>query len=218
MYESLSRLIASIGETFHYTITFVFFMIVLINIISLTLVTVNMGVSSSNTNAATAKNLMISAQVIAYVGIASILVFLGVAYSYSSKQEDKSYYDYAFSYTGADDVYMMMRIVTFSILMFISIVVSALCFAAAEELNNSDDPSQYTDQYNTCRDLGRMFFLHFVLFSSIQGIGYIVQIFRGKNGSSNNKEIEEEEKEKERREKKVKPPSKASFDWFIPIY
>lgn len=167
----------AIFMTIHYMITLIFFFIVLVNIVSLTIVTLSMGVSSSDTSAVNAKNLMISAQVIAYVGIAAILVFFGVAYSYSGKESTKVYYDTAMSYTGATDVYMLMRIVSFSILMFISIVVSALCLAATKEIDNSDDPSQYTDQYNTCKELGRMFFLHFVLFTTIQGCSYIYQMF-----------------------------------------
>lgn len=164
-------------STIHYMITFIFFFIILVNIVSLTIATLNMNVSSDDINAVTAKNLMIAAQVIAYVGELLILFFIGFAYSYSGKEETKAYYNKAMEYTGTNDVYVLIRVVSFSILMFISIIVSALCLAAAKEINLSDDPDQYTDQYNVCQDLGRMFFLHFVLFSSIQGGSYIYQLF-----------------------------------------
>ena len=164
-------------STIHYMITFIFFFVILVNIISLTIATLNMNVDSNDTNAVNAKNLMIAAQVIAYLGEFLILIFAAVAYAYSGKEETKSYYNIAMSYTGSSDVYVLIRIVSFSILMFISIIVSALCLAAAKEINLSDDPSQYSNQYSICQELGKMFFIHFVLFTIIQGGSYVYQLF-----------------------------------------
>lgn len=169
-------------STVHYIITMIFFLTVLMNIISLTMATINMSVNSSDTNAVTARDLMISAQVITYIGILVIFVFLGISYSYSDTKNDNSYYATAMSYTGTKDIYSMMRFITFSILMFISVVVSALCLAAAKEIDKSDDPSQYNDQYNLCKEMGRMFFLHFVFFSTLQGGSYVYKLLYN-NGS-----------------------------------
>lgn len=187
MTSDLSEVVFS---SIHYTITFIFFIVILVNVISLTLSTINMSVSSSDTNAVTAKNLMIAAQAIAYFGLGSILLFVGFAYFYSGKEENKEYYDLAMTYTGSSDIYIMMRVIVFSILMFISIVVSALCLAAAKQIDLSDDPSQYTSQYNLCKELGVMFFLHFAIFSIIQGGSYMAKIFY----STNNIKIKPEQK------------------------
>lgn len=161
----------------HFVITIIFFFLILINIISLTMSTVNMNVPSSDIDATTAKNLMISAEVITYAGLLIILIFLGVTYSYSS-HKTANYYEKMMGLTGAEDIYTAMRVVTFSILMFISIVVSALCLEAANYISKSDNSDEYTDQYNLCKDLGRMFFIHFVVFSSIQGVSYIYEIYK----------------------------------------
>lgn len=161
-------------DTFHYVITFIFFLLILINIISLTIGTINMKVNSNDENAVTAKNLMISACVITYVFLLLILIFLGICYSYRSYDtpETRSNYEKLMKTTGGSSLYMSMRIVTFSILMFISLVVSALCLEAANYISKSDDPSQYDEQYNLCKELGRLFMVHFILFTTIQFIGY----------------------------------------------
>lgn len=164
-------------DTFHYVITFIFFILILVNIISLTIGTVNMKVNSSDENAVTAKNLMISACVITYVFLLLIFIFLGICYSYRSYDtpETRSSYEKLMNTTGGESLYMSMRIVTFSILMFISIIVSALCLEAANYIDKSDDPDQYNDQYNLCKELGKMFLMHFILFTFIQGCGYAKQ-------------------------------------------
>jgi hypothetical protein len=160
----------------HYLITLIFFFLILINIISLTITTINMNVPPGDTDGTTAKNLMISAQVITYVGLLTVLIFLGVTYSYSS-HKTSNYYEQMMGLTGGENVYAAMRIVTFSILMFISLIVSALCLSAANYISMSNYSSQYTDQYNICIDLGKMFMIHFILFSSIQGASYIYQYY-----------------------------------------
>lgn len=164
-------------STVHYIITVIFFFLILINIVTLTIGTINMNVPSSDTNAVTAKNLMISACVITYVFLLLILIFLGVCYSYSSYDtpETRTYYQQLTKTTGGEDLYMSMRIVTFSILMFVSLIVSALCLEAANYIDKSEDPSKYSDQYNLCKDMGRMFMVHFIFFSTAQLISYSYQ-------------------------------------------
>ena len=164
-------------DTVHYIITLIFFLLILFNIISLTIGTVNMTVSSSDENAVTAKNLMTAACVITYVFLLLIFIFLGICYSYRSYDtpETRSSYEKLMNTTGGETLYTSMRIVTFSILMFISLIVSALCLEAANYIDKSDDPSQYSDQYNLCKELGKMFFVHFILFTGIQLLGYAKQ-------------------------------------------
>lgn len=173
----------------HYLITFIFFFIILINVVILTMSIMSMDVLSSDTNAIKAKNLMITAVSIAYIGEFLILVFLGVGYAYQSNKtkEVTEYYDTLLKSTGGKTINEAMRIVSFSILMFISLVVSALCFEAAKYISESDDPSQYNDQYNTCQKLGEMFLLHFALFTAIQGASYISQLYQ--NDKETNKKF-----------------------------
>lgn len=198
-------------STLHYAITLLFFFVVLVNIISLTISTFNMSVPSNDTYGNNAKNLMITAQVISYIGLVSILSF--AYYAYSVKEQD--YLKQDMLMTGASNVYEMMRIVTFSILMFVSIVVSVLCLSASYEIEKSEYSSEYGNQNQLCKELGRMFFLHFILFTSIQGFSYLYQIFYengtiktspGKitSGRDIKKESENKEKQKAELEKKQK--------------
>lgn len=163
----------------HYIVTLIFFILILSNIIALTKATINMSVNSDDENAKKAKELMGTACIIAYVGDLLIILFLILAYSYRSYNTDdvKSYYDKIMNLTGGENLYAAMRIVVFSILMFISVVVSALCLDAAKYINISDDPEQYNDEYNLCKSLGSLFMLHFIIFTTIQGISYVYQLF-----------------------------------------
>ena len=169
----------TIFSSIHYIITLIFFLVILVDIVKLTISTINMSVDSDNENAVIAKNFMIAASAITYIGELIIILFLLIAYSYQSYEtpDIKNYYETLKGITGAENLYVALRIVAFSILMFISIVVSALCYEALHYIDISDDPSEYTDQYNVCKEITRLFFLHFVLFSSIQGVAYIYQLF-----------------------------------------
>lgn len=164
-------------DTVHYVTTFIFFLLILTNIIALTIGTFNMEVNSDDENAVTAKNLMTAAYVITYVFLLLILIFLGICYSFRSYEspEAKSAYDKLMKKTGGENIFMSMRIVTFSILTFISLLASALCLQAATYIEKSDDPDQYDEQYNLCRELGKAFMTHFIIFSIIQICGYIKQ-------------------------------------------
>lgn len=165
----------------HYLITFILFCFILINTISLTIGTANMDVPSSDTNGMTAKNLMVSAEVITFVGLLTIIIFLIAAYSYSSNKNSTTYYEKMMGLTGTEDLYVAMRILTFSMLMFISIVDSALLLEAANYISMSDDPSAYNDEYNLCKHLGDVFFVHFIFFSCIQGISWFSEFYSGKS-------------------------------------
>lgn len=169
----------TIFSSIHYVIVVIFFFVILVNILSLTLTTYNMDVSTTNENAVTAKNLMIAANVITYLGEILIVLFVIITYSYQSYQskELKSYYDELFNVAGSENLYIATRVVAFSMLMIISVIVSSLCLEAANYISMSDDPSEYTDQYNICNEIGKLFFVHFILFTSIQGVAYIYQLF-----------------------------------------
>jgi ABC-type uncharacterized transport system permease subunit len=168
-----------IFSSFHYLILLIFFIIIFVNTIYLTISTLNMDVSSNNESAIEAKNLMVTAVLISYVADLIILSILGGAYyyQYSNPIESKKYSKELIDMTGAEDIYVAIRIIIFSILMFISVVIASLCFDAAVQILNTEDPSQYNNQYNTCLDIGKLFTFHFVLFSILQGSVYIYQIF-----------------------------------------
>lgn len=173
-----------IFSTIHYIITLIFFLIVFFNILSLTKTTINMDVDSSDKNAKTAKDLMISAISIGYLGELIIIIFLIVVNIYSSNQDDltRSYYDKLMGTTGAENLYAAMRIISFSILMFISLVIAVLCKEAANNIDSSNDPSKYEKEYDECITLAEMFFAHFVMFTIIQGIAYLYQLFYNDGG------------------------------------
>lgn len=140
-----------------------------------------MNINSSDTYAQNAKSLMIMAQVVSYVCLFSVAFFDIYLYMNSEKEQIKALYNQLGksykSYKSPSDNYTILRIITFSTLMFVSIVVAALCFAASKEIETSQDSSMYGNQYTLCKDLGRLFFLHFMLFTIIQGFSYIYQIF-----------------------------------------
>ena len=168
-----------IFSSFHYVILLIFFIIIYVNIIYLTISLLNMDVLPNDENAVEAKNLMATAVLISYAAGILIFAILGGAYyyQYSNPIESKTYSKELVDITGAEDIYVAIRIIIFSILMFISVVVATLCFDAAAKILDSPDPSQYNNQYNTCLDLAKLFTFHFVLFTTLQGAIYIYQIF-----------------------------------------
>lgn len=161
----------------HYIITLIFFFLIFINIITLTFGTVNMNVPLNDNNLITAKNLMISSEVITYIGLFIILIFLGVTYSYIS-YKTPNYVDKLIGLTGGESIYEAMRIVTFSILMFISLIVSSLCLEASNYISKSDNFNNYKDQYNLTKDIGRLFMVHFILFTTVQGFSYLYSMYK----------------------------------------
>lgn len=167
-----------IFSSFHYILTLMFFTIILVNIVYLTIGIVNMDVSSGDSNAETAKSLMIAAITISYIVNLLILIFLGVCYNYKSydTKNSRNYYEQLMKKTGGENLYAAMRITVFSTLMFVSLIVSSLCYEATQYINKSEDPSKYQKQYNLCRDTSRLFMEHFILFTVIQGSIYIYQL------------------------------------------
>lgn len=163
--------------TIHYILTVVFFFMILVDLISLTSTTINMNVCSADEHAKTAKNLMISSLVLGYVSLLTIAIFIIICYWYSSSKTSLTYYETLMGYTGAENTYALVRIVTFSILMFISIVISSLCIAAAKEIDLSSDSDKYKKQYNVCYEMGKMLMLHFLVFTAIQGSVYLYKFY-----------------------------------------
>lgn len=164
-------------NTVHYFITLIFFVLILVNIINLTKGTLNMNVPSDDPNGLKAKELMTAAEVITYISLLIILIFITVTYLYASNKET-TYYENVMKLSGGENIYAAMRIITFSILMFISILVSGLCFEAAKYITKSNDPENYSEQYNLCITLGTLFFAHFIVFTSIQGFSYVYQYLK----------------------------------------
>lgn len=160
----------AIFNTLHYFITLVFAIFILYFTIELTIAILDMNVSSSDTYATTAKNLMISAVVISYFFYLCIAIGLVVAYNYSyfSPKTVKYVDDNIKSFTFADSSYVGLRILVFSCLMFVSIIMAILAYAAAYEISLSENSADYTYQYNVDRELARDFTLHAIIFALIQ--------------------------------------------------
>ena len=171
-------------STVHYMITLIFFIMILGDILGLLRTTYNMKPLDSNTE--TAQNLMYSAVGIGLGGELLIIIFVIFTYMYSSSKNETtiSYYDKLMGNTGAENLYEAMRIVSFSILMFISIVIAALCFESVQYINSSSLSSSFTKEINECKLIAETFTLHFVLFTSIQFIFYIYQLLYS-NGTVN---------------------------------
>jgi len=166
-------------SSFHYMIAVIFFLVVLMNTLYLTQATVRMNVDSSDTNAVKAKNLMIGACAVSYFGDLLILCLLIGSYWYNSYRPDEAdkYSKQIMSTTGGKDIYTAIRILIFSTLMIVSLIVGGLCLDAANYINKSDDPSQYNTEYNLCKDIGQMFMLHFIVFTLLQGVVSVGKLF-----------------------------------------
>lgn len=133
-----------------------------------------MKIVDSDSYGETAKNLLISSVVISYVGDLFIIGLLGISYAYV---KNENYNKNLMKYTGGEDKFVAVRIMIFSILMFVSLVVGSLCLAASREIELSEYSDQYTDQYNQAVEIAKMFLLHFILLTTIQGFVYIYQLF-----------------------------------------
>lgn len=161
----------------HYILTFILFAAILVNIINLTIATIDMKVNKNDQNAVTAKDIMISAEVITYSFLFMIIIFLMISYSYAS-YGGSEYKDKLLDKIGGENIFIAIRIIVFSILTFLSVVISALCLSAARYISISDNPEQYDEQYNLCDQIGKALLFRFIIFASIQGIVYIYQLFR----------------------------------------
>lgn len=174
MRKEEESIVNSYIEGVHFTLCFMFFMITLIFTLELTYSLINMD-SSDNEDIQTAKNIMTSAVVISFAMLILIVcIVLGVGY-YAKNSTDKydNISEYLNNKTGGHNIYISVRIIIFSILMFTSVILSALCFGAAGEIDNSGYKNEYEDQYNTCMDLGKTFITHFMIFTTAQ----IIAIF-----------------------------------------
>ena len=165
-------------KSFHYFVALIFFLVILVNTLYLTKAALNMSVSSGDTNAQKAKNLMIGGCAISYFGDLLILCIIAFAYYYNfyHPTEASDYSDKLMEKTGGENIYVAFRVIIFSILMIVSLLVGALCIEAANYIDKSDDPSQYNTEYNLCKDMGQMFMLHFMIFTILQGAGYLYKL------------------------------------------
>lgn len=164
----------SMYSAFHYMITVIFFIVVLINTIYLTKSIMGMSVDSSDENTVKAKNLMISACTISYIGDFLIALLVGFSYWYGS---NSSTIKNLMNTTGVDDIYVGIRIAIFSILMIVSLLVGSICISASKEIQKSSNESEYNSEKNLCKDIGQMFILHFMIFTLIQGGVTIWKLF-----------------------------------------
>lgn len=165
-------------STFHYVLCGMFFLFILVNIFSLSVGTFKMDVNQNDQNAVKAKQLMGAASIITIITLILIVIFCGVCVNYKNSEVPnvKSYYNGMLYATGEKDIYVAMRVIVFSILMFISLLDAALCLEASKLIGESDDPSQYDSENNLCKELSKFFLFHFALFSVVTVGGYLYQL------------------------------------------
>lgn len=164
------------SEGFHFVLCICFFLITLYFTIKLTKTLQSMPDVNGDENALTAKQLMTTAVTISYIFDLIIVCIIGYYLYAYHKDEELLKNSKVLEYTGSNSVYIGLRIMAFSLLMFLSLLLSSLCFSAADEILNSDDPSLYSNQYNECLDIGRDFMIHFIGFTCIGICGYIIKI------------------------------------------
>lgn len=174
-----NKTLNAIIEGFHFMICIMFFTITLVLTLKLTLSLVNMQVPEDDEHAITAKQLMTSAVVISYLfDFLIIFTVLGfIVYTSYHPEDYMNESDKIKQKTGAKNIYVGFRVIIFSLLMLLSIIMSSLCFAASLEIEDSNDPGKYTDQYNSCKELGQTFMLHFIIFTFAQGAIYLFKGF-----------------------------------------
>lgn len=167
----------SFTEGVNFMLCTIFFLITLVFTIQLTDSIVNMADTNGDTNAENAKNLMISAVTFSYIIDFFIIITFLSFYTYSVTQPDKynSTQEKINNKIGGQNIYISIRIVIFTALMLLSILMSSLVFAAAGEIDKSDNPDLYSDQYNMCMDLGRSFMIRFILFTFVQVIVFLIK-------------------------------------------
>lgn len=165
-------------STFHYVLCGLFFLFILVNIFSLSIGTFKMDVNQNDENAVKAKQLMSAACIITIIFLILIVIFCAVCVNYknSAVPNVKSYYDGMLYATGEKDIYVAMRVIVFSTLMFLSVLDAALCIEASKLIGESDDPSQYDSENTLCKDLSKFFLFHFALFSVVTVGGYLYQL------------------------------------------
>jgi hypothetical protein len=161
-------------STIHYMITFIFFLFILINTIILSKSILNMEVGSHQTDMIQAKNVMIATALFGYIEVFFVLgiVFLTGDYHLNKDDYDNKNGDLTFEYikqTGGENVYSSSRIVIFSSLMLVSLIMGILSATAYQLIDESGEKKNYEDQYTLTKEIAKTFILHFLLFTALQG-------------------------------------------------
>lgn len=168
-------------SVFHYILTMLFFTVLLLSTLVLTASVFNMDVSPTDTNAVNAQNLIKDAVIVGWGAIVIILLGLvGVAiigyrggFEYEVVKHGLQYM------SGEAKIFASLRIISFSILVGASFIIALLLSAAAEEILNSDDPSQYTNQYDYCLQFAHIMYLHITILTCAQVAVYCFSIIKG---------------------------------------
>lgn len=178
----------------HYFITTVFFILTIICIYKLTISLQEMDVDDKDENAVQAQKYLTRAVTIGWITLALIgiallsIFFIGLSNGF----KDSTSMSELRNLTGAKTVLVAIRILTFSALIFISVVVSALCYATNQELKKSNNSERYKEQTETCEKVGHFMVEHLVVFMIIQFIVFVADYIK-KKYKENQKSSEEEE-------------------------
>jgi hypothetical protein len=158
-------------EVVHYIITILFFTVFTLIVLKLLVTYRTLPENTSNNEDITkATEYLLTAIVLGFLAIFIILiglVFIGIL---GFRKDFKTYTDSLQTTLKADNIYIALRIIIFSILFGTSIVVAILAAKAAQLFK---DKPNYTDQYDTCYEAARVSTIHVLLFVAVQGVVYI---------------------------------------------
>jgi len=181
------------SSSIHYLVTFLFFIVFVIIILILTQQLLSFSVAASDTYAVDAKDVLTSAVVFGWLIIGIILIgLIFVGYLLSTNQYKNSSVNASLVYlTGESDLLVSLRILTFSFLVFGSLIVGTLAFATYDLINISNNPSQYSTIANNCYQYGKLLYLHVILLFTIQAIIYGVTYFTTKQTLTNEQKLKQ---------------------------
>lgn len=153
----------------HYFVTFMFFMVLLYATITLTQSLVNMNADPADSDAQSAENTLKDAVVIGWICVGLIIVGLAAVgimgfrgeFEHSNLREGITYL------SGKDKIFTGLRVLVFSILVIVSIVMASLLKLSASFIKNDDI---YVEQYNDCSKFANMMYVHVFVLFAIQGL------------------------------------------------
>lgn len=167
-------------ELVHYVITIIFYIIFFLNVRELTNTFGDMNISGDNSYATKAKQSLGLALIIGWSILLIILIGLILIGIMGATGFFKNYNlgDDLSIVTGEKDIYVSLRILTFSLLVFGSIIVAVLCSITQYYILDTEDPSRYSSQYNTCEAVSKLLYFHVILLCIIQGSIYLFSTFK----------------------------------------
>lgn len=178
------------ASVIHYFVTLIFFIVTVKLVFDTIVATNNANIDHGDENAVSAYNLMVSASVFGAVMIFLIiigLITIGIMGWYS-----KEFNTLALTlkpYTKADGFFEVLRVLTFSLLIFTSFVMGTLLLSALALFNESQDPNRYIEQSTVCFDVGRVMYIHIILLMLIQFLIFTYTLYQAQQKLKNECDI-----------------------------